>query len=363
MNQARFGLAILFLAATACSVCAQAQVRGAGSTFAAAAYTSWGFSYSKEKHVAISYQATGSGDGIRQIVAHSVDFGASDYAMSPEELNKHGLIQFPTLVGGIVPVVNIPGIGPGQLKLTGPVLAGIFSGQISHWNDPEIKALNPALNLPSSSIKPVVRSDDSGSTACFTEYLSKVDANWAKRIGSGLHVNWPRSPQSGKGNEGVASMVLSNAGAIGYVSSNQVFRSKLSYALLQNRSKHFVAPTDDALVAAVKSSVVSGQPEYGLSFVDMPGPNSWPITDATYVLIDRNPRNPALVRDVLRFFYWAFLRGDSMATETGYVPLPSSVQARVVNGFRQVRDADGNSLDFMSSEWRRLLPLVALANY
>lgn len=318
---------------------------GAGSTFAAAAYTSWGLSYAKEKNTTVVYKATGSGDGIRQILAHNVDFGASDYAMSAAELKKNDLIQFPTLIGGIVPVINLPGIKAGQLKFTGPVLAGIFSGRITSWNDAEILALNPGLNLPNMLIKRIVRADDSGTTAGFSEYLSKVDANWASRFASGLRISWPKGTESANGNDGIANAVLATTGAISYVSINQAFRSKLTYVLLQNRNRQFVAPTDEALLAAAKSSVASRDDTP--SFIDMAVPNAWPITDATYVLIERNPKKPERARDVLRFFYWAFLRGDAMATETGYVPLPAPVQARVVGSFRLVRDTHGNPLDFM----------------
>jgi phosphate transport system substrate-binding protein len=322
-------------------------LRGAGSTFAAAAYTSWGFSYSKEKGVPVVYQATDSGDGIRQMIAHTIDFGATDYPLSAEELIRHGLIQFPTLVGGVVPVMHLPGIKPGQLKLTGAVLAQIFRGTVTHWNDREIQALNPELSLPKLAIRRFVRAEDSGTTAGFTEYLSKVDPDWASRIGSGLHVTWPRGFDAVKGNEGMATAIRDNVGAIGYVSANQVARAKMVFPLLQNRSKQFVAPTDEALVAAVKASAAAPAGER-LSYVDMPGPGVWPITDATYILVERNPKNAASAAGVLRFFYWSFLRGDAMASESGYVPLPASIQARAVGDLRQVRDASDAPLDFMS---------------
>lgn len=339
------------------SVLAQAQkpeLRGAGSTFAAGAYTSWGFIYSKEKGVAVTYQATGSGDGIKQILAHTVDFGATDYALSPEELKKNDLIQIPTLVSGIVPVINLNGIKAGQLKLTGPVLAAIFSRRISNWNDREIQVLNPGIKLPDVPIRCIVRSDESGTTAGFTDYLSKTDADWAVRFGTGLRVGWPRGVLPAKGNDGMVSAISETAGAIGYVSANQAAQKKLVYPLLQNRSKNYVAPTEETLLAAVKSSPVARDGE-ALSFIDMPAGNAWPITDATYVLIERTPKNPTRVAGVLRFFYWSFLRGDAMASEAGYVPLPAMVQARAVGNLRQVRDAQDIPLDFMSSTWRTTL--------
>lgn len=323
------------------------DLRGAGSTFAAGAYTSWGFSYSKEKGVGLVYQATGSGDGIKQIVARNVDFGATDYALSPEELQKNGLVQIPTLVSGVVPALNVPGIKAGQLRLTGPVLAAIFSGKISNWNDRELQQLNPDLRMPNLPIKCIVRSDGSGTTAGFTEYLAKVDAEWNNRIGGGLMANWPKNFQAVKGNDAMSSGILGTTGAIGYVSANQVAKAHLVYPLLQNRSKSFVAPTNDALLSAVKASSLTRDGDR-LTYVDMPGANAWPITDATYILIERTPKNPVRASNVLRFFYWSFLRGDSMATETGYVPLPTTAQARAVGSLRQVRDANDTPLDFMS---------------
>ena len=208
--------------------------------------------------------------------------------------------------------------------------------------------MNPTLSLPALKIRRVVRADDSGSTASFTEYLSKVDPAWASAIGSGLHVSWPRGVEVAKGNEGIATAIATTVGAIGYAATNQVAKAKLSYISLQNRSKHFVFPTDAALHAAVKSSII--QRSTGIDFIDAPGIDAWPITDATYVLIERNPKNPDRVRSVLRFFYWAFLRGDAMASESGYVPLPAAIQARVVGMFREVQDQQGNTLDFMGAQ-------------
>ena len=277
------------------------ELRGAGSTFAAGAYTSWGYSYAKEKGTALVYQATGSGDGIKQILARDVDFAATDYALSPEELQKNDLVQFPTLVSGVVPVLNVPGIKAGQLKLTGAMLAGIFSGRIVNWNDRDIQQLNPEVRLPNLAIKCIVRSDGSGTTAGFTEYLGKVDSEWRTRIGSGLLVSWPKNFQAVKGNDGMTSTILGTSGAIGYVSANQIRKSQLVYSLLQNRSKSFVAPTSEAMLAAVSASSLTRDSQR-LTYVDMPGANVWPITDATYVLVERTPRNPARASNVLSFF-------------------------------------------------------------
>ena len=336
------------------------ELRGAGSTFAAGAYTSWGFIYAKEKGVSVAYQATGSGDGIKQIQARSVDFGASDYALSAEDLKKNGLVQIPTLVGGVVPVLNIPGIRAGQLRLTGTVLAAIYSGRISSWNDPRIQALNTDIKLPNLAIVRVVRAEASGTTAGFTEYLSKVDPEWASRTGSGLQVSWIRDVVQVKGNDGVAKTVHDEAGAIGYVSANSLSKNHLAYPLLQNKSRNFVAPTNDALLAAVKASSAVRDGEK-LSYVDMAAPDAWPITDATYILLDRTPKNPERATRMLRFIYWSFLRGDAMASETGYVPLPSIVQARAVGSLRQIHGAQDTPLDFMGSAAGRTAPVAASA--
>jgi phosphate transport system substrate-binding protein len=358
MMKNRYHLTVMILCTFVTgSVIAQGEkfeLRGAGSTFAAGAYTSWGSIYSKEKGVALTYHGSGSGDGIKQILARTVDFGATDYALSPEELKKNDLIQIPTLVSAIVPVINVSGIKAGQLKLTGPVLAAIFSRRISNWNDREIQVLNPGSKLPDLPIRCIVRSDDSGSTAGFTDYLSRIDADWATRFGTGLRVDWPRGMVLAKGNDGMANAVSETPGAIGYVAANQVAKKRLVHALLQNRSKNYVAPTEETMLAAVKSSPAARDGE-ALNFIDMSASNAWPITDATYVLIERTPKNPARIAGVLRFFYWSFLRGDAMASETGYVPLPAMVQARAVGKLSQVRDAQAVPLDFMSSNWRTTL--------
>lgn len=329
-------------------------IRGAGSTFAAPAYTSWGFAYAKESNISVVYQATGSGDGIRQIKSRSVDFGATDYPLPAEELSKNGLIQFPTLVGGIVPVFNLPGVRPGQLKLNGPVLAGIYMGRIERWSDRAIQALNPGLVLPNLPIRRIARADESGSTATFTTYLARTDADWASRIGSGLAIAWPNGVDTAKGTGGVAKMVLELPGAIGYVSANQVNQARLAYPLLQNRSKQFVPPTEDAFRAAVKSRVAASENET-VDFVDTPGAGAWPITDATFILLEKKPRNPEAAAQTLRFFYWAFLRGDAMASESGYVPLPATIQARAVGSFRLIQDAQDNPLNFMTQNSKVLL--------
>lgn len=324
-----------------------APIQGVGSSFAAGAYTSWAFAYAKEKNIQIVYQATSSGDGIRQIQSRAVDFGASDIPLTSDELKKNDLIQFPTLVGGVVPVVNLPGVAAGSLKLTGPLLAAIYSGRIGSWNDREIQAVNPGLALPAIPIRRLARAEASGTTAGFTEYLSKSNSDWSKKIGAGLQVSWPKGVDTAKGNDGIVSSLQSTPGTIAYVPAFVAAQSRLSYALLQNASKNFVAPTDEALTAAVRSTVV-GKDQDRISYIDAPGSSAWPITDATYIIVPRRPAKPEQTAKVLRFFYWSFLRGDGMASETGYVPLPATVQARSVASFRQIQDPQNNPLNFMS---------------
>jgi len=341
---------ILALAVLAIALPARAQqneIRGAGATFPAAVYTSWGFTYTKEKKIPFVYQPTGSGDGARQIIARSVDFGASDVALPAEQLRKEGLVQFPTLVGAVVPVVNVAGIKPGELKLSGPVLAKIFSGQIATWNDSEIRALNPGLQLPKQAIRRLARSESSGTTASFTDYLARVSPDWQSKVGSGLTVKWPGNVETAQGTDKLAALVQATPGSIGYVSLNVARSQKLAFTQLQNRSGHFVLPNEESLAAAVSASGLGKSGDEAASLLDLPGARTWPITDTTYIVMERRPKNPERAKRALNFFYWVFLQGDAMATETGFVPLPGIVQARVVARFRQIENPDGTPVDFL----------------
>ncbi|HJY79364.1 MAG TPA: phosphate ABC transporter substrate-binding protein PstS [Burkholderiales bacterium] len=351
------GASIALVLAIAPHAMAQSEIRGAGATFPAAVYTSWGFTYQKEKKVPFIYQATGSGDGVRQIVARAVDFGASDVPVPADQLKKEDLVQFPTLVGAVVPVVNIAGIKPGELKLAGPLLAKIFSGQITTWNDPEIRALNPALQLPKQAIKRLVRSDNSGTTATFTEYLSLVSSDWHSKVGSGLSVKWPGSVDLAQGTDKLAALSRETPGSITYVSLNVVRSQGLAFVQMQNRSGQFVAPSEETLSAAVSASGLGKAGDETASLLDMPGARAWPITDATYIVMERRPRNPQRAKQVLNFFYWVFLQGDAMASETGFVPLPGPVQARVVARFRKVENPDGSPLEFLGKRQQFLAAL------
>lgn len=330
-----------------------ADIRGAGATFPAAVYAAWGVSYARAKNVQLSYQPTGSGDGIRQIIARSVDFGASDVALSPEQLKKEGLVQFPTLIGAVVPVVNLAGIKPGDLKLSGPVLAKIYSGRITTWNDAEIRALNPGLPLPKQAIKRLVRAEASGTTAGFTEYLSRVSPDWKASLGAGLTVKWPGQVESAQGTDKLAALMQATPGSIAYVSLNVVSSRKLTFVQLQNRSGRFVSPTEDALKATVAASGL-GKGDETASLLDLPGGLVWPITDTTYIVMERRPKDPQRAKETLRFFYWVFQQGDAMASETGFVPLPAVVQSRLIGRFRQFENPDGTPLEFLGGSFMQL---------
>lgn len=345
LRHALGGVAALALAFNAGAQ--QGEIRGAGATFPAAVYASWGATYSKEKNVPFVYQPTGSGDGVKQIVARSVDFGASDVALPAEQLKKEGLVQFPTLVGGVVPVINVAGINPGELKLTGPVLAKIFSGEIATWNDKEIRLLNPGLQLPKTAIRRLVRSDNSGTTATFTDYLSRVSPDWSAKVGSGLAVKWPGTVESAQGTDKLVALLQATPSSISYVSFNSVRAQKLAFTQLQNRSGHFVSPSEQGFTAAIGASALGKSGDENASLLDLPGAAAWPITDTTYIVIERRPKNPQRAKQVLNFFYWVFLQGDAMAAETGFVPLPGGVQARVVARFRAIENPDGTPLDFL----------------
>lgn len=299
------------------------DVTGAGATFPAPIYAKWADAYNKATSVRINYQSVGSGAGIRQIKAKTVDFGASDMPLSDAELAKDGMIQFPTVIGGVVPVVNIQGIAPGQLKLTGPVLGDIFLGKITKWNDPALTALNPGLALPDAAIAPVRRADGSGTTFIFTNYLSKVNPEWKAKVGEGTAVNWPAGA-GGKGNEGVAAFVQRLPNSIGYVEYAYVKQNKMTYAQMRNRDGVFVTPSDAAFQAAAAGA------DWNKTFfqitTEQPGKDAWPLTNPTYILMYKNQDKPASAAAALKFFDWAFANGDKMADELDYVPLPNAVK-------------------------------------
>jgi phosphate transport system substrate-binding protein len=319
-------------------------IQGAGATFPAEVYTAWGFGYTKERNVALRYQAVGSGEGLKRIASREVDFGASDTPMTSSELEKNDLVQFPTIIGALVPAYNVPGIATGELRLSGQVLSRIYGGQIRMWNDPEIAALNRAIRLPALSIQRLVREEASGSTATFTRYLAKQDPSWEKRVGQ--KIEWPAETIAVKGTKGMVDALKGRAGAIGYVSYQEVLRQSLSAPQLLNRHGSYVLPSERTITAAVAVSDVAKGEDTG-NLIDLNAPDAWPITETTFVLLARTMRDVQQAKRVLNFFYWAFARGDQMAADTGFVALPPRLQARLLSRFRQVMGPDGQPIEFL----------------
>ena len=320
---------------------AQQEATGAGASFPAPLYAKWAADYHKATGVKINYQSVGSGAGLRQIEAKTVDFGASDAPLKDEDLAKKGLVQFPTVIGGVVPVVNIPGINPGQLKLSGKVLGDIYLGKVTQWNDPAIAALNPGVKLPEAAIAPVRRADGSGTSFIFTNYLSKVNPEWKEKVGEGTAVNWPIGA-GGKGNEGVAAFVGRLPNSIGYVEYAYVKQNKLNYVQLQNAEGAFVSPDDDAFKAAAAGA------DWSKSFyqilTNQPGKASWPITGATFILMHKSQDKPQQASATLKFFDWAYQTGDKTAADLDYVPMPDSVKGVIVKSWGEIKDGAGKPI-------------------
>jgi len=317
------------------------DITGAGATFPYPIYAKWADAYRKETGIGMNYQSIGSGGGIKQIAAKTVDFGASDMPLKPEELEKTGMIQFPTVIGGDVPVVNLKGIMPGQLKLSGAVLADIYLGKINKWNDPAIAGLNAGVQLPASAINVVHRSDGSGTTFIWTNYLSKMSPEWKSKVGEGTSVNWPVGV-GGKGNEGVASYVQRIEGSIGYVEYAYVLQNKMAFAQVRNREGNFVAPSAKAFQAAAVGADWKASPGMYLILTDAPGKDAWPIAGATFILMHRTQDKPENAREVLKFFDWAYAKGDQLAQELDYVPMPDGVVRLIQSNWKsQLRDSTG----------------------
>lgn len=318
------------------------NVTGAGATFPAPLYAKWADSYNKATKIQVNYQSVGSGAGIKQIIAKTVDFGASDKPLTDDELAKDGLMQFPTVIGGVVPVVNIKGITPGQLRMTGLLLGDIYLGKITKWNDPAIKAINKDVPLPDTQIAVVRRADGSGTTFIFTNYLSKVNPDWKSRVGEGTAVNWPTGT-GGKGNEGVSAFVQRLDNSIGYVEYAYAKQNKMSHILIGNKEGKFVAPDDDAFKAAAASA------EWAKSFyqvlTEQPGDTSWPISGATFILMHKVQDKPAQATGVLKFFSWTYENGDKTATELDYVPMPASVKDMVRKQWALLKDTTGKAIE------------------
>ena len=314
------------------------EITGAGATFPAPLYSKWASDYNKATGVKVNYQSVGSGAGIKQIDSKTVDFGASDMPQTDDVLAKKGQMQFPAVIGGTVPVINIKGIAPGQMKLDGHVLGDIFLGKITKWNDPAIKALNPALPLPDATISPVRRADGSGTTFNFTNYLSRVHPEWKAKVGEGTAVNWPVGA-GGKGNEGVAAFVNRLPNSIGYVEYSYVKQNKMTYALLKNRDGVFVAP-DETSFAAAAAGADWNKTFYQL-ITDQPGKNAWPISTATFILMQLKQDKPASATEVFKFFSWAYKNGDKSAVALDYVPMPDNVIGSIEKAWSKVTDVSG----------------------
>ena len=316
------------------------QITGAGATFPAPMYAKWAEAYKAQTGTALNYQGIGSGGGIKQIIAKTVDFGASDDPVPAADLEKNGLAQFPAVIGGVVPVVNVQGVAPGQLKLNNDVLSDIFRGKVTKWNDPAIASVNPGLKLPDTAITLVYRSDSSGTTAVFTDFLSQVSPPFKGVVGSGKTVNWP-SGVGGKGNAGVAANVTKIDGAVGYVEYAYAKQNKMIYVSLINRDGKAVKPSAESFVAAAAKANWTGTPNFAVNLNNQPGANSWPITAATFILMHKKAEKPEQSAETLQFFNWALTKGQKMATELDYVPLPDNAVKAIVKSWSDIKGPDG----------------------
>ena len=320
-----------------------AEISGAGATFPYPVYAKWAEAYKAKTGTALNYQSIGSGGGIKQIQAKTVDFGASDMPLTPEDLEKSGLIQFPMIMGGAVPVINVKGVEPGKLKLDGPTLAKIYLGEVKTWNDPAITKLNPDLKLPATAIAPVYRSDGSGTNFLFTDYLSKVSPEFKEKVGSNTSVQWPTG-LGGKGNEGVAALAARTDGAVGYVEYAYVKQNKLNYALMQNAAGKFVGPNSEAFQAAAANADWEKAPGFRLVLTNQPGDKSWPITGASFILMHKQVDKPEEAKAALQFFDWSYKNGQQMAEQLDYVPMPGKVVSLVENTWKQIKGPNGQPI-------------------
>jgi len=321
-----------------------ADITGAGATFPYPIYAKWAESYKKATGSGMNYQSIGSGGGIKQIKAKTVDFGASDMPLPAADLDKAGLLQFPAVMGGVVPVLNLDGVKPGQLKMNGAVLGAIYMGKITKWNAPEIAALNQGVALPAADITVVHRADGSGTTFLWTDYLSKVSPEFKSAIGAGTAVKWPVGV-GGKGNEGVAANVQRVKGAIGYVEYAYAKKNNITHAQLQNRDGQFVQPDDETFKAAAAGADWTKTPGMAVVLTDQAGKNAWPVTGASFILMHRSQADSARGREVLKFFDWAYREGGAMAAELDYVAMPPAVVKQVADLWKgEVRDGGGKAM-------------------
>lgn len=339
------GVASLGLAATiGLSAASAGDISGAGATFPFPIYSKWADAYKSQTGIGLNYQSIGSGGGIKQIKAKTVTFGASDKPLKADELSAAGLIQWPMVMGGIVPSINLPGINPGDLVIDGPTLAKIYMGQITAWNDPAIQHLNSTLKLPDTAIAPVYRSDGSGTNFLFTTYLSGVSDDFKSTVGADASVQWPVGIGA-KGNEGVANMVKQTDGAIGYIEYAYVKQNKLTYLKLVNKAGMAVSPSAASFQAAASNADWKNAASYYLILTNQPGAQSWPITGASFILMHQNPSDPDAARAALTFFDWAYNKGGDMASALDYVPMPPEIVAMVEQTWAdKIKDSSGNPI-------------------
>jgi len=336
-----------FLAATVLPAAAM-DISGAGATFPYPIYAKWAEAYKKETGVGLNYQSIGSGGGIKQIEARTVTFGATDAPLKGDDLDKNGLAQFPMVMGAIVPVVNLAGIKAGDLVIDGPTLAKIFMGDIKTWDDPALKKLNPSAKLPSQAIAVVHRSDGSGTTFNFAYYLAQVSPDWSSKVGFNTSVEWPVGIGA-KGNEGVSQNVSQTNGAIGYVEYAYALQNKMTYTKMMNKDAKTVSPTSEAIQAAAANADWSSVPGYGVILANQPGAGSWPMTAATFILIPKQPQDPAAAAEALKFFAWAYAKGAKMAEDLVYVPMPQKVATDVEAMWsKDIKDSSGKPLHVTS---------------
>ncbi|HEY2245105.1 MAG: phosphate ABC transporter substrate-binding protein PstS [Xanthobacteraceae bacterium] len=336
-----------FLAATVLPAAAM-DISGAGATFPYPIYAKWADAYKKETGVGLNYQSIGSGGGIKQIQNKTVTFGASDMPLQPAELDKWSMVQFPTVIGGDIPVVNLEGIKSGELKLDGDTLAKIFLGQITKWDDPAIKKLNPGVALPSQAIVVVHRSDGSGTTFIWTDYLSKVNAEWKSKVGANTSVEWPAGIGA-KGNEGVANNVVNTKGSMGYVEYAYAKQNNMTTVNMINLDGKVVTPNASAFQAAAANADWAKADHFFVILTNQPGPASWPIAGATFILIYKQPQDPASATEALKFFAWAYAKGDKLAEELDYVPMPKKVVEQIEAMWaKEIKDSTGKPLHVTS---------------
>ncbi len=337
-------LAAVALATLAWSSAQAGDISGAGATFPYPIYAKWADAYKQNTGVGLNYQSIGSGGGIKQIKAKTVTFGASDMPLKPDDLDKSGLIQFPMIMGGVVPVVNLEGIKPGELTLDGPTLASIFLGEITSWDDPKIKALNSEVKLPSKAIAVVHRSDGSGTSFLFTDYLSKTSPTWKDKVGANTSVEWPVG-LGAKGNEGVAGQTAQTDGAIGYVEYAYAKQNKMTYTKMINAEGKVVEPKISAFQAAAANADWTNSPGYYVVLTNQSGAESWPITGASFILVYKQPDDPDAVKTALKFFDWAYASGDKLAEDLDYVPIPDKVVELVKTTWKKsIVDGSGKAI-------------------